>query len=394
MIHAYERDPSCRELSVRVVGTGADDQGPYVLLDDTILYPAGGGQPSDHGRLGGQPILEVARVAGEVRHYVETAPASVEPLTLTLDWERRFDHMQQHTGQHLLTAVACDRYAWNTTSFHLGSERCDIELDVADLPAAWLPELEAAVAVEIRAARAVSPLRVGAEDPAALQARSRGLPDGHEGDVRLIEIDGLDSCACGGTHLRNTAEIESLHLLGTERMRGGTRLFWVAGARVRRLLASERERTAALREILGSSDAEMLEVAQSKVERLREAERRVRQLESRLAEASLATLLASPGPLVEAHYDDVDAAFLQQLGRGFAATGEDRLALLTASAPNGDFFLLARGSDCAIDPAQIGPSVAAELEGRGGGRGEIFQGKAGSLKGRDRALAVLAEACA
>ncbi|MBK9966059.1 MAG: alanyl-tRNA editing protein [Holophagales bacterium] len=248
---AFEREPYLTELSVRVAETGIENGQPWAVLDDTVLYPEGGGQPADRGLLGGVPVLDVQVVDGAIRHLL-ASPVSEGPFELQLDWNRRFDHMQQHTAQHLLTAVAADRLGWETTAFHLGPETCDVELAVASVGAGDLLRLEDEVAAEIRAARPVTQRRVRPDEMGSLPVRSRGLPEGHEGDVRLVEIEGIDLNTCGGTHLRATSEIEALKLLGTEKLRGGTRLFFVAGGRIRRRLGGHEERSGRLRVLLGA----------------------------------------------------------------------------------------------------------------------------------------------
>ena len=155
MIPAFEREPYLRELEVEVTGVAEDDAGPYALLSDTVLYPEGGGQPTDHGYLGDIRVIAVRRVDGEIRHYLESA-AATGPATLTLDWKRRFDHMQQHTAQHLITALAADEFGWETTSFHLGAGSSDIELDVGSIADTDLASLEERAATVIHEARAVT----------------------------------------------------------------------------------------------------------------------------------------------------------------------------------------------------------------------------------------------
>jgi len=124
--------------------------------------------------------------------------------------------MQQHTAQHLLTAVAADQFGWQTTAFHLGAHVSDIEVDVKSIGKSELRLLEETVAVEVRAARRISARRVSPDEYEQMEVRSRGLPPGHSGDVRLIEIEGIDLNTCGGTHCVSTAEIEAIALLGTE----------------------------------------------------------------------------------------------------------------------------------------------------------------------------------
>ena len=384
---ACERDPYLKELSVRVVRTGEEGGRPWAVLDDTVLYPEGGGQPADRGFLGDVPVLDVRRVGGEARHTLASAIAE-GPAVVRLDWERRFDHMQQHTGQHLLTAVAADRFGWETTAFHLGPETCDVELAVPSLSRADSERLEEAVAEEIRAARAVTARRVRPEELAALGVRSRGLPDGHTGDVRLVEIAGVDLNTCGGTHVRSTAEIEAVKLLGTEKLRGGTRLFFVAGGRVRRRLGAHEERSARLRVLLGAPDEGLAPSVEAKLGQLSEAQKALRAAEEELAEAKAEALASASGPVVEAHFDGRDLSFLARIGKTFSSLPSGRVALLTASKEGVETFLLAAGGASATDVRVLGTAVAETLGGRGGGSGRLFQGKA-SLARRAEALAFL-----
>lgn len=386
-LRAFERDPYLTELSVRVVETGAEDDRPWAILDDTILYPEGGGQPADRGVLGGVQVVDVQIVDGAVRHSL-AKPVSERQLDLRLDWERRFDHMQQHTAQHLLTAVAADRLGWETTAFHLGPETCDIELATASTTPADLGRLEADVASEIRAARPVTVRRVRQDEMVSLPVRTRGLPEGHEGDVRLVEIEGLDLNTCGGTHLRATSEIEVLKLLGTERLRGGTRLFFVAGGRVRRRLGAHEERNGRFRVLLGAPDVGLSEALEAKLAQLVEAQKALRSAEEELADARAETLSASGGPVADAHFDGRDLAFLQRVGKRFTALPGTGVALLTGVKDGVEAFLLAAGGASAVDVRVLGTAVAEALGGRGGGSGRLFQGK-GNLTSRDEALAVL-----
>jgi alanyl-tRNA synthetase len=388
---AYERDPYLAELHTEVVGAGADGGRPYAVLADTICYPAGGGQPADRGRLGDVEIVDTQRVAGEIHHYL-SAPVPLGPATLRLDWQRRFDHMQQHTGQHLLTAVAHDRFAWPTTAFHLGDDVCDVELDVPTLTRPQLDALEDAVDAEVRAARPVSPRWVTPEQYATLAVRSRGLPAGHSGEIRLVEIAGLDLNTCGGTHLRSTAEIGSMKLLGTEAMRGGTRVFFVAGRRVLHRLERHERRTAALRVLLGAPDDELPAVLQAKLDELRALEKRARATEDDLAAATVEALVARAGVLIDSHFEGRDLPFLQRIGRGIAAASPSRAALLTAAAGGDACFLLTAGEALPLDVQAVGRQVAAALGGRGGGPARLFQGKAASLAGRDAAVAAVRQA--
>ncbi|WP_306592038.1 alanyl-tRNA editing protein [Geothrix sp. 21YS21S-4] len=388
MIPAYERDPYATALETRVLRTGEEEGRPFAILEDSLLYPEGGGQPADRGSLGGIPVLDVQKRAGEIRHYL-AAPAVEGAVSVALDWPRRFDHMQQHTGQHLLTAVAQDRFGWGTTAFHLGPSVCDIELDAASIAPADLERLEEAVAAEIRAAREITARRVSPEEYEREAVRSRGLPEGHTGDIRLVGIAGLDLNTCGGTHLRHTGEIEALKLLGTEPIRGGTRLFYVAGGRVRRRLGVHEARNAALRTLLGAPDDGLGAALQGKLDQLLAAERQGRKLEEELAGFQAADLVSRPEAMVEAHFAGRDMAFLQKLARQVLAADPAKAVFLTAETGGAAIFLLSAGEAAPLDVPAAGKAAAAILGAKGGGSGKSFQGKAPGLAGREEALAAL-----
>jgi len=297
--------------------------------------------------------------------------------------------MQQHTGQHLLTALAQDRFGWSTTAFHLGESRCDIELGTEALDPEQMEELENAVAEVIRENRRVVSRWVTGDEYATLDVRSRGLPEGHIGSIRLVEIEGLDLNTCGGTHLRSTAELEVIKLLGTEPSRGGTRLFFVAGQRARKRMGAHEQRNAALRTLLGAPDEELIAGVEAKLAQLQASERRLRRLEEQLAEALVGAWAADADPVQDHHLEGQDGAFLGRVARGLVAAAPAKVTFLTGEHEGQAAFVLAAGPEAGIDLAALGATIAALLGGRGGGRAPVFQGKAGSLKARAQASAAV-----
>jgi Ser-tRNA(Ala) deacylase AlaX len=390
MLPAYERDPFATSLETRVLRVGDEKGRPFAILEDTVFYPEGGGQPCDLGTLNGVAVVDVQKREGEVRHYLGQA-VSEGPASLSLDWARRFDHMQQHTGQHLLTAVAQDQFKWETTAFHLGASVCDIELTAQAISPRDMERLEEAVAAEIRARREVTARWVSTEAYGLEAVRSRGLPEGHTGDIRLVQIAGVDLNTCGGTHLRHTGEIEALKLLGTESIRGGTRLFYVAGRRARLRLGAHETRNAGLRALLGAPDEELVPALQIKLDQLLALERRGRKLEEELAGFQAAALAAQPGGLAEAHFEGRDMAFLQKLARSIFAADPGKAVFLTSESGGQGIFLLGAGEGSALDVPAAGNAVAALLGAKGGGAGKSYQGKASSLAAREQAVAALRE---
>lgn len=384
---AFERDPTCARLESTVVEVGEDGGRSFVILADTILYPEGGGQPADHGSINGVRVGDVQKLDGVIRHYT-TEPIESETAVIELDWQRRMDHMQQHSGQHLLTAIAQDQFGWATTAFHLGETYCDIEVDSPDFDRKRLDALEDAVAAEIRAARPITARRVSLADYEEMDVRSRGLPAGHTGSVRLVEIEGIDLNTCGGTHCASTSELEALKVLGAESVRGGTRILYVAGARLRKHHGAHHERNAELRTLLGVADDELAAGVTMKIEQLKEAQRGLRQMESELAAASAARLVGTGDRVITAHWPNRTLPFLQQVAREIQAAAPDRVVFLTAGESEGS-FLLGAGEESDFDVAATGPQVAELLDGRGGGSGRLYQGRASNLARRDEVLPIL-----
>jgi alanyl-tRNA synthetase len=222
-----------------------------------------------------------------------------------------------------------------------------------------------------------------------MPVRSRGLPEGHTGDVRLVEIEGIDVNTCGGTHCASTSDIEALKLLGTESVRGGTRLFWVAGGRLRRLHEAHHRRNARLRELLGTSDDDLVARVAAKLEQLKDAERAMRGLVEELAVAAGAALAAGPAAVLSAHWPERDLPFLQRVAREALSLAPDRVVFLTTGEGEEGAFLVAAGEAATLDVPATGRQVAEMLAGRGGGSGRVFQGKATTLSRRAEALALL-----
>ncbi len=388
LLPAYERDAFATMLETRILRGGEAKGRPFVILEDTVFYPEGGGQPGDLGTVNGIEVVDVQKQEGDIRHYLKATTAE-GPAILKLDWTRRFDHMQQHTGQHLLTAVAQDRFQWATTAFHLGAAVCDIELTAGSMSQRDMEVLEECVAEEIRARHEITARRVTTEGYAQEAVRSRGLPEGHTGDIRLVQIAGVDLNTCGGTHLHHTGEIEALKLLGTESIRGGTRLFYVAGRRTRLRLGEHEKRNAGLRALLGAPDEELVPALQIKLEQLLALDRHNRKLEEELVGYQAAALAARPEALVEAHLAGRDMAFLQKLARGILAADSAKVVFLTAETGGQGIFLLSAGEASTLDIPAAGKAVAAILNAKGGGSGKNFQGKAPGLAEREQALASL-----
>lgn len=382
---ACQLDPSRRDGDFTVRSCAPRADGRYdLLVDDSVLYPEGGGQPADHGTVAGVAVVDVQKVEGGLLH-VALGPVPPGPARVQLDPVRRWDHTQQHSAQHLLTALALQRLGLRTVGFHLGPQVSTIDLD-GPLSEADRDRLEAWAEEEVLADRPVTFRVVTAQEYAALDVRSRGLPEGHQGPVRLVEIQGLDVNTCGGTHVTHLGALGLVHIARTERYKGGTRLSFLAGGRARRALAAARDRERALSDLLTCGVDQHLAAVARLHEGLKDRQRQLKQAQAELAPLLGASLVAGEAPGVRhLHRDDADAGFLQAIAdAALQARADARLAL---TGGTGEALFLVAGPATWV--AAAGPTFAAALGGRGGGRGERFQGKAPSLAALGAALAAL-----
>ncbi len=385
----YLRDAYRRQLRTRVLACRAQGDGTVAITEDTLVFPGGGGQPPDRATLGGQQVLSVSPDGDRGWVHALAGPVPVGELTMELDWTRRYDHMQQHSAQHLITALAAEQLGLATVAFHLGAERSSIDLDAESIEPEVLDELDALVGAEIRGAIPIRSRWVKPDQLEDLGVRSRGLPEGHRGDVRLVEIEGLDRNTCGGTHVNNTSELQLVAFLGTERIRGGvTRLHYAAGLRALGLLSAGLARQDALTRALSCPPAEHLAAVLRMGSELKEAARERRSTRAELAELlAVMTLSGASDGLAHLHRDVDDLTLLQAVARGITTRRPQTVALLTSGEPQGSFLLVGP-----VEPvARLGPELISMVVGRGGGARGRFQGRAERLDLRDQALVRLRE---
>jgi alanyl-tRNA synthetase len=317
--------------------TATADEGRRVYLDQSAFYPTSGGQLHDLGTLNGIPVVDVIdEEDGRVAHLL-AAPLTAETVQGQIDWSRRFDFMQQHSGQHLLSAVIPQP----TVSVHLGLElsTIDVEADKLDL-----------AAIEDRANAAVFsnlPLSVTYEDAATATGLRKAT--GRTGAIRIVTIDGLDRSACGGTHVRATGEIGPILLRKTEKMRGNLRIHFLCGHRaLRALRADQAQQSAAIAQLTESG---------------KEADKRAAKLALELAAYQGRELYAqSPRQRIAGPIEESTRA----LANAFLACGPGSILF---TSPNAVLFATNQshaGND-------LKPLLAAH-GGRGGGSANLAQG--------------------
>jgi Ser-tRNA(Ala) deacylase AlaX len=381
-----KKNSTTRAVKARVLECVAVGGKFEVVPDQTVLYPAGGGQPSDCGTIDGITVQALqVRSDGAVVHVLG-APVSGEVI-IAVDWPRRFDYMQQHTAQHIMTALAARHMGWKTIAFHMNPDRSDVEFELDQIAPADLVRLEEMVNDVVISNVPVQISFVSRAEFETMDVRSRLLPEGIDGPIRLVGIDGVDLNTCGGTHVASTGAVQQVKILGIEKLTRGIRVHYAAGTRVRRVLAEMLDRELAISQILTTGPSDFVASVESLKTSSRDLQMQTRALQQRLALMVVERLGEAPGGdlrcVVAHHDDDPDSDFLRMVAERFHAVFPERAALITGGVTDGLFMVV--GPDSFV--AAAGPAAASIMEGRGGGRGGIFQGRAKSLSLWTEALA-------
>lgn len=371
----YYTDPTIREFEATVMHVEVVDGRQIVRLDKTAFYPTSGGQPFDVGTLGGFRVIEVLDGPdGYVDHIVEGAPALGATVDGSVDWTRRFDHMQQHTGQHVLSAAFDSLLDARTESFHLGADYATIDL-ARELTPQQIARAEDDANRVVWEDRAVHIRFVDAAEAASLPLRKAPA---REGTLRLIDVDGYDLSACGGTHVPRTGAIGIIAVTGWERFKGGLRVGFVCGGRALHTHRRLRDLVSDSARLLSTMDDEI----PAGIERLhaeaKETKRQIRDLHSKLAghEADRLAASAQDG-IVIATLDGWDPNGLKGIASAITARPGFVVALLGGPSPRA--VVIARSTDRSTDSGAVLKQLAAKFGGKGGGRPELAQG--GGLQG-------------
>lgn len=365
----YYDDSYLKEATVHVIESAMDGSGQYAVLDQTCFYPEGGGQPADRGMIGEATVQDVQNQDGEIRHYLDR---QLEPgeYKAALDWQRRWDHMQQHAGQHLLSALLEDRHGYQTTSFHLGQERVSIDLHKASIDQETLRQ------VELEANRIISrhlPIRTRFVNDRQLEQLHLRKPPAVSGDIRLVEMEGIDLNACGGTHPDNTAGIGLLKILGTEKAKGGTRLYFLCGERALEHFGILSDTSNALIGKLNAPLAELVQAADALLSEKIAADKEIVELKKQLL-LSEAKALTPEGGVAIRNFGDRPIKELQQLAR-LATEEYPSVCLLFAAQAQGSIRLVcARGHESSADMRETLKRLLQETDGKGGGTAALAQG--------------------
>lgn len=359
----YYEDAYLMEFEAEVVERREHEGQAAVIIDRTAFYPESGGQPWDKGTLNGVEVVKVLGLDGTILHVLKSeipGPA----VRGRVDWPTRFDHMQQHTGQHVLSQAFFETLKGETLSFHLGPDVSTLEIGlgaVSDADWARIEDRANAVVWEDLEVKTyfVPEERIG-EVPLRRPPKKQGL-------LRVVEVAGFDYSACGGTHCRRTGEIGTIKLTGVEKIRGNLRFEFLCGGRALRDYRGKDRTVRKLAEAFSCSDADVAGQVEKLAADHKTLKKRARRLEERLAAFEAGEIIrAAAGPLIAGVLEDKTPEEARFLALNIVKSGEFAVAYGVLGENQGH-LIVARSDSLQADLRKIVPVVGAVVPVKGGG---------------------------
>ncbi|MEC1523600.1 DHHA1 domain-containing protein [Neobacillus niacini] len=370
----FYQDPYIQSFSSKVIVQRKDENGNnYIVLEQTAFYPTGGGQPHDVGTIENSKVLIVEEVEGEVRHYLEKELDDVNAAVQgVIDWDRRFDYMQQHAGQHIVSAAFEQLFGYKTVGFHLGNEIVTIDLDTENLlesEAARAEELSNQIIIENRL---IETKWVTEEELAHYNLRKETKV---KENIRLVIIPNFDYNGCGGTHPKATGEVQAIKILDWERQKKKTRVQFVCGNRVIKQLGQKHKVLMELTKLLNAPEKEMQQAVSRLLENGKNAEKKLEQsLETILQYEAKSLLAKMEKKIVSKVFQNKSIQELQKLARMIIEKEEEAIVLFVSHNEDRLQLVCARGSAEKRSMKKVMGNVLPFINGKGGGSDSFAQG--------------------
>lgn len=372
----YYSDPFLKEFTAVVVNCEAEKEHYAVILDCTAFYPEGGGQPADHGTLGDAHVLDTRDRGGEVVHICDKPLTIGETVRGEVDFARRFDLMQQHSGEHIVSGIICGKFGCDNVGFHVGKDTVTIDFN-ADITAEDLREVERLANRYIQEDHDISITYPSPEELAALPYRSKKELTGA---VRIVAFPGADCCACCGTHVMRSGQVGLVKLLSVIKFREGVRIEMLAGNRAIDHYTTILEQNTRISQALSAKPHETAAAVERLQAQIYALQGRVATLESadharKAAEyAGKGNVLLIEGDMSPESVRKLTDAVLEQCGGRCAVfAGSDGSYKYAIGEKDGDLRALVK-------------ELNGALSGRGGGKPNFAQGSAACTEAEIRAF--------
>ncbi|MBR3310686.1 MAG: alanyl-tRNA editing protein [Solobacterium sp.] len=362
----YEEDAYLKSFSARVLECSAGKKGYEVILDETAFYPEGGGQPSDRGTLNGIPVKDVRTKNGEIVHMTAEPLAAGETVQGVIDFDRRFDLMQNHSGEHMVSGIIHNLFGYDNVGFHMG--------DVIQIDFNGSLTWEDCRKVERLANEAVQrnmEVHIDYPDQETLDQLDYRSKKELEGDIRIVSVDGIDICACCGTHVRKTGEIGIIKLLSAEKHKQGVRIEMVSGKRAYEYLAMVYDDNHEAGTLLSKPAGQSAEGIRHLQEVIREKDSALRELSDRYFDLYMDTVEAGKDLLILMEKNLQKNAVQRLVNRCVEEKHPGTCAVFNETGENRfTYFIVSRTQNL----REKGKELNARLRGKGGGSAEMIQG--------------------
>jgi len=370
----FHQDPYMKNCDAKVIALSEHGSKTGVELDQTIFYPESGGQPCDLGTINDIPVLDVVEEGQRIVHMLRKTIQPNESVRCALNWDRRFDHMQQHTGQHMLSQAFHQLIQGKTIGFHLGTDKSTIDLDVSDLLMDDVTKVESLVNSVIYQNREVRTHEVTREKALNMPLRK---PPTNQKFIRVLEISNYDWTGCCGTHVRQTGEVGLVKILRADNYKGGSRITFVCGFRAFEDYQQKSQLVSNISLLLTVGDGEITDVLHKWKEERSRFKLKLKSLLKTVIEAE-AERLKESAEVIGAYrcftllFKDRDPSEVQALVKKIIQSPD---AMVFAGIQNDRGFLFfGRGDDVDVDVRPLMKSACGLIAGRGGGSPSMAQG--------------------
>jgi alanyl-tRNA synthetase len=367
----YFEDAYLTEFDARVIEMRESEGRPAIVLDRTAFYPEAGGQSSDRGTLNGIAVVDVVDDEGAILHVL-AAPIEAGAVHGAVDRARRFDRMQQHSGQHILSQAFTEVVKGATLSFHIGDEVSTLEIGVPKISDADLDRVEARANTVVFDDLEIWTYFVPEEEIGTVPLR-KPPKKGEGGMVRVVEVDRFDHSACGGTHCRRAGEIGLIKVVKWDKIRGNLRFEFVCGGRALRDYQEKNRTVRHAATAFSVSDRDIpaaIDKAQAEVKALK---KRARRLEERVAAFEAGQMVrGAPGKVIQAVFEDRSPEEVRFLALNIIKQGEF-VVLFAAPGEGRSHIILAAAEALGLDVRTLIPAIAGALEARGGGSPSLVE---------------------
>ncbi|MEH7247466.1 DHHA1 domain-containing protein [Neobacillus niacini] len=383
----FYQDPYIKSFTAQILTKGKDESGNnYIVLDQTAFYPTGGGQPHDVGTIENMKVINVEEVEGEIRHYLESEFDHMSvSVNGVIDWDRRFDHMQQHAGQHILSAAFENLFEYKTVGFHLGNEILTIDLETEHLSEIEVEKAEQLANEIILENRIIDAKWVTEEELSRYPLRKATKV---KDNIRLVIIPNFDYSGCGGTHPKATGEVQAIKILEWEKQKKKTRVQFVCGNRVIKQLNQKNKVLIELTKLLNSPEKDMPKSVIRLLENGKSIEKELEQTLEKVLYFEARSLLehSQEKSIVSEVFQNRTIQELQKLARIILTEDENAIVLFVSQNENMLQLVCARDSAEAISMKKVIGNALLMIKGKGGGSDSFAQGGGEALISADEML--------